>query len=102
MGLVVYVRNSDGKDLVVISSSAREDGQWVEVEEGARADRWSVDGQGHGVEVAWFGSWGVLRRVGEGQTLLKTMAVCCLPGLANMRKGGKENRPIWARKNKEK
>jgi hypothetical protein len=53
-----------------------------------RADRWLADGR--------------VFEGGEGQTVLKTMVVCCLPGLANQGRGSKGNRPIWVRKNAEK
>ncbi len=66
----------------------REDRQRVEVGESTCADRRPADG------------W--VFEGGEGQTVLKTMAVSCLPGLANLGRGGKGNGPIWVRKNAEK
>ncbi len=62
--------------------------------------RWAADGQKRGVEVVLLGLGGVSRIGGEGQTVLKTMAVCCLSGLANLRRSSKKNGQRWSNKNK--
>ncbi len=61
-----------------------------------------ADGQKRGVEVVLLGLGGVSRIGVEGQTISKTMAVCCLPDSANLGRGGKKNGPRWSKKNKRK
>ncbi len=63
----------------------RVDRQRVGVEESTRADRRPADGR--------------VFEGGGGQTMSKTMAVCCLPGLVNLGRGDKENGTSWESKN---
>ncbi len=49
-----------------------------------RTDGWRTDG---------------FLKGGGGQTMSKTMAVCCLPGSANLGRGDKENGTSWTSKN---